>query len=169
MNIFILSDSMKESAIYHTDKHIVKMPTETAQMLSFNYYHKELWDDKIPPQIMAFSKTHDLHPCTIWMRKSLSNWLWSAQFGLELYKEYQFRYNKPDKHLRARQVFEFALKNPPNLPDIGLTKFAEAMDDSFKTSTSTVENYRNYYIKGKAHLFKWTKRDKPYWIENANI
>ena len=164
MNIFVLSDNIKESAIFHTDKHIVKMPTETAQMLSFNYYHKELWDGKIPPFVMAFSKTHDLHPCTVWMRKSLSNWLWSVNFGLALYEEYQFRYNKPDKHLRARQIFEFALKNQPNLPNIGLTPFVEAMDDVFKVSNCTIENYRNYYLKDKSHLFKWTKRNKPYWV-----
>lgn len=165
MNIFILSNDINKSAIYHTDKHIVKMPLETAQMLSFNYYHKELWDNKIPPFIMGFSKTHDLHPCTIWMRKSLSNWLWSAEFGLALYNEYQYRYNKPDKHQRSRQVFDFALKNPPNLPDIGLTNFAEAMDDSFKISNDAVTNYRNYYLNGKSHLFKWTKREKPFWIK----
>jgi len=29
-----------------------------------------------------------------------------------------------------------------------------------------VANYKNYYINGKSHLHKWTKRDKPYWMEN---
>jgi len=164
MNLFILSDNNTESAIFHTDKHIVKMPTETAQMLSFAYHDKDLWKSDIPQYIMLFSKSHNLHPCSKWMRESLSNWMWTANFGLELYKEYQFRFNKPDKHQRAYNIFKFALENPPNLPDIGLTPFVEAMDDSHKISDNSIDNYRNYYIMAKTHLFKWTNRSKPYWI-----
>ncbi len=165
MNIFILSNSVKESAQFHCDKHIVKMPTELVQMLSFNYHHKDLWDDEIPSFIMAYSKGHDKHPCTIWMRESLSNWKYSVELGLELYEEYQFRYNKPDKHLRTKQILDFSLKHPPEIKDLGLTKFAEAMDDVYKTSKSTVENYRNYYKNGKNHLFSWKNRQKPYWLD----
>lgn len=165
MNLFILSDSKKESAIYHTDRHICKMPTETAQMISFNYHHKDLWDKEIPDFIMAFSKTHDLHPCTKWMRESLSNFVYACEFGMELYLEYQHRYNKPDKHQRAYKIFDFALSNLPNIQDKGLTPFAQAMDDSFKVYDSAVLNYRNYYNKAKNHLFKWTNRKTPNWIE----
>jgi hypothetical protein len=164
MNIFVLSDNISESAMFHTDKHCVKQTLEVAQMLSFAYHKKELWDFEMPPFIMAYSKTHYKHPCSIWIRESLSNWIWTAQFGLELYKEYQYRYNKPDKHQRSRAIFEFCLENPPCLKDIGLTPFAQAMDEVFKIYDNPIENYRNYYLKGKSHLFNWTKREKPYWI-----
>lgn len=164
MNLFILSENKQEAAIFHTDKHIVKMPTELGQMLSFAYHKKEIWDCEIPPFIMAFSKTHDKHPCSIWIRESLSNWIWSAQFGMELYEEYQYRYNKPDKHSRAKNIFEFCLNNPPKIKDIGLTPFAEAMPDDYKVNDSTIDNYRLYYTKDKSHLFKWTNRDKPHWV-----
>ena len=150
--------------MYHTDRHIVKMPTETAQMLSFAYHHTDLWNDSLPPYIMAFSKTHDLHPCSKWMRESLSNWIYTAQFGMELYEEYQFRFNKPDKHQRAKNIFMFAIENPPDLPNIGLTRFAEAMDDCYKISDSPIINYRNYYSKAKNHLFQWKNRPQPHWL-----
>lgn len=164
MNLFILSDNKELSAIYHTDKHIVKMPTETAQMLSFAYHLPTLWNKDKPDFIMAFSKTHNLHPCSIWMQKSLSNWNYTAEFGLELYKEYQHRFNKPDKHQRARKIFEFALSNPPQIADIGLTKFAEAMPEESKIHPCPILNYRNYYRVWKNHIFKWSKRDTPDWI-----
>jgi hypothetical protein len=164
MNLFILSNSKEESAVFHTDKHIVKMPTELSQMLSFAYHHSNLWKHNNPEFIMQFSKTHDLHPCSKWMRESLSNWIYSCEFGLELYKEYQFRFNKPDKHQRAKKIFEFSLNNPPNIKDIGLTPFVCAMPDEVKISDCAVSNYRNYYTKSKTHLFKWTARNKPYWI-----
>lgn len=164
MNLFILSDNKRRSAIFHADRHIVKMPLETAQMLSFAYYHPDLWDGGIPPIIMGFSKTHDLHPCSKWIRESVENWKYAAEFGLELYEEYQYRYNQPDKHQRAFQIFHFALNNPPGLPSKGLTRFAEAMDDKFKISDCPITNYRNYYQNDKSHLFKWKMRQPPYWI-----
>jgi hypothetical protein len=167
MNLFILSENKQESAIFHTDRHIVKMPTELSQMLSFAYHKKEVWDCEIPSFIMRFSKTHDRHPCSIWITESLSNWLWSAQFGLELYNEYQYRYNKPDKHQRARLIFEFCLNNAPKIKDIGLTPFAQAINPECKIYESPIDNYRLYYLKEKNHLFKWTKRDKPDWITSA--
>ena len=142
------------------------MPTETAQMLSFAYHHNNLWQNEKPDFIMQFSKTHDLHPCSKWMRESLSNWTYAAEFGLELYNEYQFRYNKPDKHQRAKKIFDFALNNPPKIKDIGLTPFAEAMPEEVKISNCPISNYRNYYCTSKNHLFNWTKRNKPYWLDN---
>lgn len=165
MNLFILSKSIEDSAIYHCDRHICKMPTETAQMLSFAYHHKDLWEQKLPDYIMQFSKTHDLHPCSKWMRESLSNWIYAAKFGLALYYEYQYRYNQPDKHQRAFNIFTFCLNNLPNIKDIGLTPFAQAMPDDFKIYDCPIQNYRNYYKKGKSHLFKWKNRKQPYWIE----
>ena len=161
MNLFILDTDPATSAKYHVDKHIVKMPTETAQMISFLYHDKELWDAEIPDFIMGFSKTHYKHPCTIWIRESLQNFKYACKLGMELYKEYQFRYNKPDKHQRAREIFQFALKNPPKLKNIGLTPFAQAMDTEYIKFHSPVLNYQEYYKEGKKHLHKWTKRETP--------
>ena len=165
MNIFILDENVKTNAMYHADKHVVKMPTETAQMISFVYHDKELWDEEIPDFIMDFSKTHYKHPCSIWIRESLSNFIYACKLGLELYNEYQFRYNKPDKHQRACQIFQYAIDNPPKIKDKGLTPFALAMDEKYIKFVSAVENYRYYYNKGKNHLFSWKNREKPHFIE----
>jgi len=162
MNLFILDEDPKVSARYHVDKHVVKMPTETAQMLSFVYHHRECWDKPIPDFIMGYSKTHDKHPCSMWMRKSLDNFLYAATLGRELHREYEYRYGS-GKHLRAKMIFDFAINNPPSLPICGLTSFATAMEDVYITS-DPIESYRNYYARGKVHLHTWTKREKPFWI-----
>ena len=162
MNLFILDADPRLSAMYHVDKHVVKMPTETAQMLSFAYHHAEYWSNPIPDFIMAYSKTHDKHPCSVWMQHSIDNFLYAAALGLELYAEYQHRYGK-DKHVRAKMIFDYAINNPPSLPIRGLTPFATAMDEVYIQS-DPIESYRNYYSYGKMHLHKWTKRDKPHWI-----
>lgn len=163
MNLFILDKNPILSATYHVDKHVVKMPTETAQMLSFAY-HLTTEQPDIPEFIMEFSKTHSKHPCSIWMRESIDNFLFSAQLGLALYEEYQYRYNQPDKHIRAKKIFEYCLLKPPTLPSLGLTPYALAMDKSFICSADAIENYRYYYRIGKSHIHAWKNRDKPYWI-----
>lgn len=169
MNLFILDENPKKSAQYHVDRHVVKMPTETAQMISFVYHDAEYWDGDIPSFIMEFYKTHYKHPCSIWIRESLENFMYAAQLGMELYKEYQYRYEKPEKHKRAREIFDFALKTPPKLPKIGLTPFAQAMDDQFLRFTCPIRNYREYYREGKKHLHKWTKRATPPFLSVNNV
>jgi len=163
MNIFVLSDKIQESARFHVDKHVVKMPTELVQMLSFTYHNKNLWDNKIPESIMSYNKSHDKHPCTLWLRESLSNWMWGIEFGYALLNEYYYRYNNKNKHLRTKAILDFASKNPPIIKDFGLTRFAEAMPEDYKVLDSVIDNYRLYYCLDKRHLFKWTKRDIPEW------
>lgn len=62
MNIFAIEHTPQEIAKSHTDKHIVKMPTEMAQMISFTYYHAEHWDSDVNNLLMDFNKAHDKHP-----------------------------------------------------------------------------------------------------------
>ncbi len=54
----------------------------------------------------------------------------------------------------------------PNIEDIGVTQFAQAMPNCYK-SYDPVQAYRNYYIGEKNHLFSWTKREVPYWINES--
>lgn len=162
MNIFVVDYNPSTCAEYHVDKHIVKMPTETAQMLSFAYYHSDLWKQEVPELLMKFSKTHDLHPCSIWIRESLENFIWTCELGIQLVKEYRYRYN-PVKHQRALDIFHWCLQNPPNLPIKGITPFALAIPDVYKTS-SVVDSYRNYYRGDKSDIHKWKNRQKPEWI-----
>ncbi len=169
MNLFILDENPMVSAQYHVDRHVVKMPTETAQMVSFIYHDPEFWDAEIPPYMMGFSKTHYKHPCSIWMRESLENFMYASQLGMELYKEYQYRYNQPEKHQRAREIFEFCLKNPPKLPKIGLTPFAQAMDEQFIRFSCPIQNYQEYYREGKKHLHSWKNRDIPPFLTLNNV
>jgi hypothetical protein len=162
MNIFGIDTDTTSCATYHTDRHIVKMPLETAQMVSFVYYHKDLWDGEVPNLLMNFSAGHDKHPCSLWLRENLVNFLWSCEFGIKLIEEYRFRYDS-QKHERCKMIFEWSLDNLPNLPVAEFTPFAKAMPEEYKVDCS-IESYRNYYKLGKSELHQWTKRNKPEWI-----
>lgn len=154
MNIFILDQDIKKCAEYHCDKHIVKMVLETAQLLCSTYYYTG--QENLSPYKLA----HKHHPCTVWARQSLSNWLWLRDLGLALYEEYQYRYNNKD-HKAGDVILSL---ETPNLPDIGLTPFPQAMPTEYQREDA-IEAYRGYYIGDKAHLLKYTRREFPEWLK----
>lgn len=151
MNIFILDENMKKSVIYHPDKHIVKMPLEGAQLLCNAFYV----DDNVPDGI--YKESHKNHPLSLWATQSLHNWIWLAEYVLLLGEEYTFRYGK--KHQAVELVKKLTI---PNLPPIGRTPFVKCVPDEFK-HLDVVEAYRQYFIRDKQHLKKYTKRDIPDW------
>ena len=160
MNIFFLDENPTLSAQYHVDKHVVKMILETAQLLC-GVHHVTAHDSTHVP----YKLSHKNHPCSIWCRESLSNYLYLCELGLELSKEYTYRYGKRHK---SQEVIEWCLINKPNIPDIEFTDPAKAMPDEFKVD-SVVESYRNYYMGAKFSLAAWKNREKPFWFEKKEL
>ena len=156
MNIFFLDYDVKKCAKYHVDKHVVKMILETAQLLC-GVHHVTVHDTVHVP----YKLSHKNHPCSIWTRKSLSNYLYLCELGLELCKEYTYRYGKRHK---SQDVIEWCLVNRPNIKDIGFTEPAKAMPDEYKVD-SVVESYRNYYRGAKVSFAVWKNRENPFWFE----
>lgn len=167
MNIFFLDENPTLSAQYHVDKHVVKMILETAQLLCSVHHVTDqvttkyrLSTDQVP-----YKLSHKNHPCAVWARQSLSNYLYLCELGLELGKEYTYRYGKRHKSI---DVIEWCIVNKPSIPDIGFTTPAMAMPDEFKMD-SVVESYRNYYMGAKISLASWKNREKPFWFEKKEL
>lgn len=145
MNIFILSKDPVEAARAQCNKHVVKMVTETAQLLTTCF----------PPGVLRFKYTHTNHPCAKWVRESLVNYKWLVLHGITLGEEYTRRYGRIHA---SSDVIDACLDLTPNIPDLGLTPFVRAIKEPWKTSTvelTTVEAYRQYYIGDKAKFAKW--------------
>lgn len=152
MNIFYLHDNPRTASIYHCDKHIVKMPLETAQMLCTSHW---LSGNDAP-----YKLTHKNHPCNLWLMESLANYDWLTKLGKELCKEYTFRYGKIHG---CERIIDWAIANKPKLPDTQMTEPALAMPDDCKVGDA-VNSYRMYYAVHKQHLHQWSKRNKPDWV-----
>ena len=153
MNIFMLDEDLEINARSMVDKHVVKMPTESAQILCSAIH--------LSGQDAPYKLTHKNHPCCVWCRQSLDNWLYLKHLALEICKEYTYRYRKIHK---AELVIR-SLKNP-NLPKTGKTKLPNCMDKKYIISDDVIQNYRNYYMKGKSNIHSWKNRETPKWIEN---
>ena len=153
MNIFFLDFDTKKCAQYHCDKHVVKMILETAQLLCGTHW---VIGNEAP-----YKLSHKNHPCSIWVRESLSNYLYLCDLGLELSKEYTYRYGKRHK---SQDVIEWCLINKPNIQDVDFTSPPLAMGDEFKINNDVIESYRNYYKESKSKIVSWKNREKPEWF-----
>ena len=158
MNIFLFSLSTGKNAKMHADKHVVKMLVEYAQLLCGAHYFTpgEL------SKTVSYKLTHKNHPCAVWVRESLDNWLYLYELALDLYTEYLHRFTKPS-HKSGDVILGLEI---PNLPKIGLTPFPQAMPDTYKND-NVVAAYRSYFNGEKQNLAKWTNREKPNWFKEA--
>jgi hypothetical protein len=166
MNIFILSLIQREIAEFMMDKHVSKILLEAVQMLCSAKRILDPDDEKTNQKIYRLA--HKNHPVTIWCRKSKANFIWTLDLIEELHKEWRYRYNHPETKEHKSYLMSLILKE--NIPDddkfeeYGLTPFALAMPDKYK-SADPVESYRNYYMsEEKQRIATWNKcRKRPDW------
>ena len=177
MNIFILNEDPVRSALDQCDKHIVKMPLESAQMLSTAHRILDGTETKRPSKSgktmvkywtldsqfenIIYAVAHRGHPCTVWTMETKANYTWHYEHFVALSEEYKYRYNR--EHLSFTKLKDI-LRNPPkNIPDGGLTPFPQAMPDDAKDS-DPIKAYRNYYGMYKKELAVWNNgRPAPNW------
>ena len=158
MNIFILDYDVKKCAEYHVDKHVVKMILETAQLLCGVHHMTPQVTNQVP-----YKLSHKNHPCAIWTRESLSNYLYLCEFGLALCEEYTYRYGKIHKCQQSGLVDELG-SCPNNIRSGQFTEVTPAMPDNIKVTGNSLQSYRNYYIQYKKSFARWTNRETPSWI-----
>jgi hypothetical protein len=150
VNIFALSTDPLQAARWHCDAHVVKMTLETAQLLSTVHH--------LTGSTAPYKPTHINHPCAVWARSSRANYIWLLTLGLELCQEYTARYGRTHA---TEKVLRYLFR-VPDLPDVGVTPFAQAMPDEHR-GTDPVEAYRRYYrTKRGGRLGTW-RRNQPDW------
>lgn len=157
MNIFILSRDPREAAVQQCDQHVVKMTLESAQQLCGAF----------EPGDAPYKRTHWNHPCTVWTRQSEANFDWHVEHAIELAREYSRRYAKVHK---SYGVIKWCRKNKGLLsfPKRGLTPFALAMPDEYKTDCP-VESYKKFYLADKGFA-RWRQtRKPPAWWRDRNV
>lgn len=157
MNIFVLDSDPVKCAEYHCNKHVVKMILESAQMICTTHH---LMPNQTVNYTIPYKKTHINHPCNKWLRDSLSNYKWLFNLTKALNDEYKYRYDKSD-HKSWLAIKDLPL---PNIPDIGLTRWARAMPDECKVD-SVIDSYRKYYQMKKQDILQYKNRDIPDFIK----
>lgn len=184
MNIFAIDFCPITSAQMQCDKHVVKMCTESAQMLStahrmidgketkrlsisgkrmVKYYEHPEYDD------VLMKAVHFNHPCTVWTRETNNNYNWHFIHWKALCEEYTYRYRKV--HKSWRDLSEI-LQRPPNKIPVGYLKprpfaIGEVAEEDYH---KPVEAYRRFYMTKQTQFnMLWQKgRARPEWFNELN-
>jgi len=191
MNVFYLDENPVTCAEQHCDKHVVKMPTESCQMLHTNslYFHyKSIYG--VEPSLKDLKKFHTHinskmmkpamlnHPSTIWARKNKANYMWLYHHAVALCKEYTYRYGKEHgsyKRILDSTIFDTVEYNPSHLTPIDIAMANEYRLDkeqyfidnpNFSDWDYVIDCYRNYYLEGKWRFAEWSKNRRPNWFPN---
>ena len=161
MNIFVTDPCPIQSARNLPDKHIVKMPLETCQMLAIIYsdwYYGvgKLYKQDGTPYRTAHGAFRS-HPCTQWAAANQYNLAWLIQHGLALCYEYTARYNKvhtcQDVIHQAVRIYHACFDDQLSQAYHKVTDFTRAMPEDLKYNTriNTIEAYK-YYLNTKPWL-----------------
>ncbi len=168
MNIFYLHTDRDMNAQYHVDRHVVKMPIETTQMLSTVL--RERFNIVAPTDGpgRVYKSVYITHPCTRWVGETYDNFMWTWFFGVALCDEYQYRYGKVHG---CRQVLSTIADLQPSADSWPegreLTYRPKCVAPEYKRFDHVIA-YRLQYIHKKTRLFAWTKRPVPHWIKNLD-
>jgi hypothetical protein len=193
MNIFLLDLDPIKAAQAHADKHVVKMLLEACQLLYTAHWvihYPHLLEYRAPsklavvqkflavpptldtapsslsrPNEPGFRPCHIHHPCAVWVRASVQNYLFLAKLAIALAEEFRFRYPKKGAHACEDHAHWLLYNYPTFMFDDGLTPFVQAMDVQYRRD-DPVEGYRNYYKTSKKERgilqYKW--REPPEWL-----
>jgi hypothetical protein len=117
----------------------------------------------------GFRPVHLHHPCTVWVRTSLANYMWLTELALAIANEYEYRFackgKSKEKVHSCKAHARWLQLNPPPLPEGPRTPFALAMPDEYKMP-DPVASYINFYTGSKKErgLTTYTRREPPPWI-----
>jgi hypothetical protein len=165
VNIFAVNNDPRLAARDLPDKLIVKMPTESIQLLTpwaFNAHG--VYIQKTDGTTYG-TKGFAHHPCAKWLYESPSNVIWLWTHAYEMTKEYQRRYGKEHGVVFALHQLDVVLSEHYDVETIhwsDRTDFPQAMPDEFKVIGDPVTAYRNY-INGYKGYAEWRYSEKPDW------
>ena len=164
MNIFYVHKDPAHAAICLPDKLVVKMPLESAQMLSTA--HRLLSGDEYCNERGIYLKAYMNHPCTIWARETSQNYMWLYYHFFALCKEYETRYDR--QHLSYVKLNDALSQLPLGITKAGLTTMPQAMPDEYKND-DPVKAYRDYVVNEKTYA-QWNKipTRQPDWWQCAS-
>ena len=174
MNIFAVDEYPIKAARALPDKLVVKMPTESLQLLTpwaFNVHGVKI---KKPGQQEFFESDQKFygtkgfahHPCAKWLYESPANVHWLLEHAFGMVDEYWQRYNKDHGTLFGlNQVRDLVYRRHNKDNSCDHTPFVLAMPDQYKNSEDPVQSYRNYLLHEKGYAV-WKHNNEPGWWDH---
>jgi hypothetical protein len=167
VNIFAVNDDPNLAARDLPDKLVVKMPTESIQLLTPWAFNAHNAITRKPDGTKYGTKGFAHHPCAKWLYESPSNVWWLLYHAISMTEEYERRYGKQHGVFYALdQLSYLILEKHGDYNWHTHTEFVQAMPDEFKVPGDPVTAYRNY-INGYKGYAEWRYSEKPDWWDEA--
>ena len=188
MNIFALLRNPFTSVLQMIDKHIVKMPTESCQMLHTNdLFNEFVLRFGYEPSLAKLKEYHEEsnsilmkpamlnHPSTIWARQNIDNTMWLYHHALAMCDEYTHRYGKrhgsQDRILHTSVDFDgdWTLATPISIAMFDVYRLNREDYPNLSYWNFVEKSYQHYYLEAKWSFANWKGRDKPTWWPKDHI
>jgi hypothetical protein len=163
MNIFAVNNNPVLAAFDLPDKLVVKMPTESLQLLTPWAFKVHQTHIQKPDGSNYGTKGFIHHHCAKWLYENPSNVCWLILHANALCMAYSVRYKK--KHgarFGLNQIGLLFASEYTNVEHCDHTQFVQAMPDEFKIPDDPITAYRNY-INGYKGYAEWNFSEKPTW------
>lgn len=161
MNVFYLSHNPTKCAKWYFNSHISKMLIESVQMMSTTLWFTDpLIAEYLYKNQKCYAPISNVnHKSAVWVRSSLSHFIWLRNLIICLNEEKKYRFNTGD-----HKSYFVGINLPfPCIENIKFSQPPQAMPEYLQNKDSIVA-YRNYYMSDeKNHIAKWTNRNKPEW------
>lgn len=177
MNVFVLDEDPVVAAQSQCDKHVVKMVTETAQLLSTAHHTRKT---DLSRSGKLYKACYVNHPWSKWLLKGQIGYNWLIHHGLALGDEYTHRYGRLHKsHEVICRMMDWSVAKGYTPKTYGAATFCGMTarpycvrtEDQFydhnglRYQRSIVEAYRSYYkYKNTVITMRWTNREVPSWL-----
>jgi hypothetical protein len=168
MNIFAVDEDPIVAARMLPDKLVVKMPTESIQMLcpwAFKTHGVLITKPEEAEGDTYGTKGFAHHPCTLWQYEDPANVAWLLLHAFGLCAAYTERYGKNHGALPALFQLAQLFEEKHGLPSKMFkhhTPFPQAMPDEHKVEGDAVAAYRKYINCEKGYAV-WNFSEKPSW------
>jgi hypothetical protein len=169
VNIFAVNDNPVLAAQDLPDKLIVKMPTESLQLLTPWAFNAHGVYTQKPDGANYGIKGFAHHPCAKWLYESPANVSWLLDHAIAMSDEYTKRYGKQHGvNYGLQQIDEFFVLHYGDTRTkwADHTSFVQAMPEEFKIAGDGVTAYRNY-INGYKGYAEWRYSEKPGWWDET--
>ena len=177
MNIFAVHEDPQIAGASLPDKLVVKMPTESIQLLTpwvFNTFdikiekpdssgHLNLLESE---KLYYGTKGFAHHPCAKWLYESPSNVHWLLEHAYGMAQEYFERYNKYHGTLHGlSQIRTVVYRNFSRACSKDHTPFVQAMPEQYKNPADPIQAYRDYLLGEKGYA-EWRHGGTPTWWDH---
>lgn len=161
MNIFFLHPDASTCAQWHCDKHINKMITEGAQMVSTCLHEYDVEMDGL------YQSSYEHHPMNHWLQESKGNLKLTLHLMEALYQEKVYRYGGSHKSYDTVIDPVSQIVDHIDMPDNGETEIHPSVP-GVDTTGDPYFDYRRFYIKDKKGFAEYTKREMPRWLREED-